>query len=69
MQKILGPLSEILRAGRAAWPPWTIVHFDNATPHRPVATEITFNFANSDMLPSHLTDRISVPVTSFYLAI
>jgi hypothetical protein len=30
---------------------------------------IVFNFANSDVLPSHTTARISVRVTSFYSAI
>jgi hypothetical protein len=38
-----------------------MAHFDNAISHRSAATEPVFNFANSDMLSSHLTARISVP--------
>jgi hypothetical protein len=38
------------------------VHFDNTTPQVSAATEIAFNYANSDMLRSHPTARISVHV-------
>jgi hypothetical protein len=63
------PLSEILYGGRAAASPRPILHLDNATPYWSAATEIAFNFANSDMLPSHPTARVSVRATSFYSVI
>jgi hypothetical protein len=69
LRKILEPLSEILHDGRAAGCPRPIVYFDNATLHRSAATEITFNLANSDILPSHPIAWISVRVSSFYSAI
>jgi hypothetical protein len=62
-KKLLEPLSEIVHGGRAAGFPRPIVQFDNATPHRSAATEISFNFPNSDIFSSHPTARISVRVT------
>jgi hypothetical protein len=46
-----------------------MVHFDHAIPHRSAATEITFGFANSDMLSSHSPALLSVHVDSSYSAI
>jgi hypothetical protein len=68
-KNIFEPCSEILHGGRDAGTPRLIVHLDNATFHRSAATEIAFNFANSDMLPSHHTARMSIRMTSFYPAI
>jgi hypothetical protein len=67
-EKVLEPFSETLHGGRAAGSPRPIVHFDNTTPHQSAAIELTFNIANSDMLPSHPTARISIRVISFYSA-
>jgi hypothetical protein len=65
-ETILEPLTEILHGERAAGSPRPIAHFDDAMSHRSAATEIAFNFANSDMLPSYPTARISVHVSFFY---
>jgi hypothetical protein len=68
-EKILEPLSEVLHSRRAAGSPRPIIHLDKATLHRSATTEIVFNFADSDMFPSHPPARTSVRVASFYWAI
>jgi hypothetical protein len=65
-EEILEPFSEILPGGRAAGFLRPIMYFDRITPNRSAATEITSNFANSDMLLSHPTARISVLVNPLY---
>jgi hypothetical protein len=65
-ERILKLLSEILHNRRPVHSARAILHFDNATLHRPAVLAIVLKVANPDRLPNLRTALISAHANSLY---